>query len=196
MEVVEIDTSYPPADSGEERSEGLHLTDIVKSIEKDMGWDYKGKGFQDRELTMDLGFTWEQVLSTAHADRRQMIRPGEVEKDGITGSPDGIGPNPGLQDDDGDWLVEPSKEIILFEHKLTWKSSKNVMTSNWYYLTQGKSYCAMTGMKVVFWELVYLNGNYRGSGPLYRKCWVRFDDDEIKRNWEMIVTHAQEKGWL
>lgn len=196
MEIHNIDTPYPPADSGEPRSEGLHLTDIIKSIQAELGWDYKGKGFEDMQLTMDLGFTWEEVLSKAHADRRCMVRPGEVEKDGIIGSPDGVGPNPGLKDDEGNILVEPSNEVILFEHKLTWKSIKTPITDNWYYMTQGKAYCAMTGFSVCFWEAVYLMGNYKGSGPLYRKCWVRFTEDEIKHNWEMIVNHAQEKGML
>jgi len=188
---------YIPLGSGEPRSKGLHLTDVIRSIQEELGWAYKGKGFQDRDLTMDLGFVWEETLSRAWADRHPVvIRPGEVEKDGIIGSPDGLGPNPGLLNEEGNIIIKPSKKIIAHEYKLTWKSANKRIVDDWYYMTQGKSYCYMMGVDTCLWHVGYLMGDYKGSGPLYRQCYVRFEEQELWANWEMIINHAKEKEML
>ena len=62
MDVWQIDEEFPFKGSGVERTEGLHLTDILKKIEIDMGWEYKGLGFKNKWLTMEVGFMWESVL--------------------------------------------------------------------------------------------------------------------------------------
>lgn len=204
MEHFTLDADYVPLGSGEPRSLGLHLTDVIKSIEKEMGWNYQGKGFKDQWLTMDLGFVWEEVLSKAWSSRHHALspfhemifRPGEVEKDGIVGSPDSIGPMIGLIKSDGTVMVEPSPKPILYEYKLTWKSIKNSLLDNWYYATQAKAYCAMTSLTSCFWHVCYLMGDYKGSGPLYRQCYVEFTQAELDANWDMILSHAKEKGLL
>jgi len=196
MEHYILDTDYAPLGSGEQRSEGLHLTRVIYDIQKELGWDYKGEGFQDRDFTMDLGFVWEEVLSHSWALRHNAVRPGEVTKDGIIGSPDGMGPRHDVVTKTGEVKVPASKRIILYEYKLTWKSINHSVIDDWYYMTQGKSYCHMLGLKECIWHVGHLMGDYKGSGPLYRQCWVKFTDRELWNNWEMIVNHAQEKGWL
>lgn len=195
MDKYSVDCQFIPQGSGEERTEGVHLTQIIKSIEKELGWDYKGKGFDDIDLTMEIGFWWEDMLGKVMADRMAAFRPGEVVKDGIIGSPDGLGPFPGMADGEN-IILKPSKELILEEYKFTWKSCKKPPTDNWYYMTQGKSYCYMTGTTACLWRICYCNGNYKGSGPIYRECFVRFTEMELWQNWEMITSHAKEKGLI
>jgi len=196
MEIYTIDGNFVPQGSGEPRSKGLHLTTVIRSIEKELGWDYKGKGFEDQDLTMEVGFWWEDMIAMVMAERLSAGRPGEVVKDGIIGSPDAVGPNPGLITAEGKVLVKPSSEVILEEYKFTWKSSRNKITDDWYYVTQGKSYCYMCGLTKCLWRVCYCMGDYRGSGPIYRQCFVEFTEEELYLNWQMILGHAKEKGML
>lgn len=200
MESYTLDTDVIPLGSGEPRSKGLHLTDILKSIEHDMGWTHDP--FTDPWLTMDLGFVWEEQLSRSWADRQDRLghemifRPGEVKKDGIIASPDGIGPNVGIIKSDGTIIVKPSPRPTLYEYKLTWKSIRHRVVDNWYYVTQAKSYLHMTNLTECFWHIGYLMGDYRGSGPLYRQCYGEFTKEELDENWTMVISHAKEKGML
>ncbi len=62
MDCHVIDTPFLPIDSGVSRStDTLHLTTVIKAIQEDMGWGYKGAGFEDMGLTMSIGFLWEDV---------------------------------------------------------------------------------------------------------------------------------------
>ena len=195
MDYLQKDAEFIPLGSGEERSPGLHLTDIIKSLEDELGIGYKGDGFEDRFLTMEMGFWWEDVLERAWGDR-SAVRIGEVHMDGVAGSPDGVGPDPGFIDEDGIVLIEPSDEIILEEYKLTWKSAKMSLDKVWKYVTQVKAYCYMLGYNVAYFRAVYVFGYWNGKGPLYREARMGFSDKELKDNWSMLVNHAKEKGML
>jgi hypothetical protein len=59
-----------------------------------------------------------------------------------------------------------------------------------------KGYCYGVGVEQVKMAILYLNGDWKGSGPEYRGYHIRFTPLEIQENWEMILGHARRKGWL
>ena len=190
MDCRQIDAPFIPLDSGVPRSKDkLHVTTVMKAISEEMGWGYKGKGFEDIGLTMSIGFLWEDVLSLAYGNRLG-ARIGEVELDGIIGSPDGIG----LDDPEFEcdiWPKIDSGNVVLEEYKATWKGSKNSPIQDWYYVTQIMSYCTMLNLDTVIMHMVYLMGNYKGSGPQYRRARIVFNQYELQQNWDMILTAAK-----
>src|SRR5271168_4082721 len=110
-------TSYPDClrsqadEEGLTRSKGLHLTTIIRAIEQTI--KPKDEWCSEEELAFfgAGGFLWERVFSMCHADAvatSDIVRPGEFELDGITGSPD---------------LIRVS-DYTLIETKCCWKSQR------------------------------------------------------------------------
>ena len=179
-----IDEPFVQRGSGVPRSSGpgiVHASTIIHYIETKVGRGYKGKGFEDFALAGEVGFLWEDLLSLVLRDR-MAIRIGEVVLDGITCSPDGLGP-------DVEGYPEP---VVLEEYKCTWKSSRHPIDSQWYYMQQLKTYCKAVGVKVAVMRVLYLMGNYKGSGPQYRVFRFTFDQQEIDETWAMLVAHRDE----
>ena len=127
---------------------------------------------------MEAGYIWEEYLSLAYA-HRLAHRPGEVTLDGITGSPDGIAEDPFGE-----------AHIAVEEYKYTWRSARNLPSTVWWWMTQGKSYCHMMGTNVLILRVFYSQGDYSGSGPFPRMYWIGFEPEELLSNWRMITTHA------
>lgn len=166
------------------RSEGLHLSQIIKSICVEI--DPKRFKSESERLPwerFESGFTFERVLEHAFAARREGIfRPGEVEKDGVIMSPDGIDP--------ADWRLE--------EYKFTMMSSReapqHMKFVHWFW--QMKAYALALETTRARLRAMFLNGDYRGSGPQYFAWDVEFTEQELHENWAMLIQHARHKGWL
>jgi len=175
----------------------IHLSDVLNFMEsqhsytRDDAWNLK--------LTMSAGFIWEDVLSAALASQ-MALRPSEIVCDGIYLSPDGIGIDKDITDPEtGDLLVQGTGEITVEEYKFTWRSSvrregeflvENLPTDNWRYMAQVKSYCYAVGTNIAIMRILYINGDYRTTRPIYRVCRIVFDDTEIKNNWNLIKSNA------
>ncbi|KKN52296.1 hypothetical protein LCGC14_0613910 [marine sediment metagenome] len=178
----------PKTGSGEDRTMGggvIHLTDVIYSLEKAMGWEYRGH-WGEAQLTMNLGFVWEDVLEETLKER-ECVRPGEVWKDDIVGSPDGMEPDP-----------RGEAGLILTELKFTWKSSRQLPVDNWRYMTQVKSYCFMMDLNIVIMRIIHIMGNYKGGGPEYKVYRIVFTDAELRENWNMILKQRDRMlvdGW-
>lgn len=194
MEIVSEKMSWPTKGSGLPRSQAgdtgkLHLSDIAKFIEYKMQFGAKQKALNwDMVAAAEVGFLWEDLLSLVLADR-YAARLGEVEKDGIVGSPDGLN------------VYDPFWNSSLHneEYKATWRSTNKKPTDIWYWMTQFKSYCYMLNVDVTILRVLYLMGDYKGSGPIPMIYGLRFTDQELKENWKMILTHRDEmveKGFM
>ena len=187
MDVQYLNEKFPAKGSGLVRSDAnvtgkYHLTDVIHYIEHTMGWSYSGNWKADMWVTMEVGFIWEDALTAAFANR-MAVRLDEIELDGIVGSPDGIGDDP-----------LPSVlagTMALEEYKCTWKSSRKDVTDkrHWNWHVQTKSYCYMLSVNVVVMRILYLMGNYRGSGPQYVTVRIEYTDEELIENWAMIISH-------
>lgn len=181
MEIIRSeDLPYPVIGSQLPRSDDRpHLTDILKRIGREFKLvpEYSSDSGWELPLAAEIGFMWEEVLSRVMADRMCKVwRPGEVEKDGIVGSPDGIGPDP-----------EGLSPMVLEEYKVTWRSSKNPPTAEWRWMAQVKGYCAMLDLTTVIMRIVYICGDYRGKGPTYRETRIEFTPYEIGEHWKLIT---------
>lgn len=133
---------------------------------------------EDEEAMMQFekGYLWEVALSRAFGEKAA-IRIGEVERDGIIGSPDGIN-----YDDDGEMFVE--------EYKATTFSSNRTPDSIWTWMMQVKGYCAMLGTVKAVMRVLYLCGNYHPLVPQYVAVEYTFTQTEIDENWACIVNQA------
>ncbi len=186
MIITPIDEQFVPKGSGLPRSEGLHISDVLWDILCILERNPAGCTW-DMDLTREPGFIWEEALSRSFAARNAPVfRPKELRVDGIYMSPDGIGPDPAE--------VLP---LVLEEYKCTWKGMlKHKIEHNWYWLQQSKCYCYGLGLTVVVFRILYLMGDYRGSGPQYRVIRIEWTQTEIEETWAMVLDHAKERGWL
>lgn len=199
MKVQELDNSaYPECLMGTpvtgtvgrpERSDTLHLSTIYKDMEETMFQNRVRKG----EVTEDElawygagGFLWEHVYGMAHREaleREDLVRPGEMYLDGITGSPDLV--------DLINWrLIE-----LKFRWMSAWKFDQ-LEKYFWLELVQVKGYCKMAGMNEAELWVFFVNGDYRPPRPNVRGNLLTFSDQEIDESWGVILQHARRKGWL
>lgn len=140
-------------------------------------------GWPDEELgnAGQIGRIWEHVLARELAQAglggENVIRPGEIECDGIVGSPDG---------------VDPMDEAIV-EYKATWKSSrKPVLEIAPWYKWQVLAYCYMVGWTKVRLYVLYVNGDYKPPMPQVRGWRYEFSEGEVRSNWQMILRQKED----
>lgn len=171
-----------------ERSPGLHASRIIKDIM--IGIDPKrfnrGEGEPPLEYVVP-GLLFESMLEreAAHflAKSGKLMRPGEIERDGITCTIDGI--------DTDLWVVH--------EYKLTWMSSRGAVGDRkfWHWIVQIKTYCYLMDTLSAMLHALFVNGDYReGRKPQVLSWSLNFTKIELNDNWQMLIMHARSKGWL
>lgn len=194
MQIEQIEEHFAPVERGwrsDARETGkIHLSDIAKFIDYKMGLSKPIKAVDwDMVLAAQVGFLWEDVLSDAYG-ANYAARIGEVERDGVVCSPDGVGVFEN---------VVTAALVVNEEYKATWKSLRNPPEDNWYWMCQFKSYCYVLNVNTTILRVLYINGDYRGSGPVYRVFKIVFTDQELAENWQMILNHRDEmveKGFM
>lgn len=176
MEIEELGDLLPIIGSGLPRAEGLHLTQIIGYINDQIN-PYTGKGFLNPELTMEAGFIWERALENAFGERIGK-RLNDLECDGIFCNPDGLGYDP-----------LDGKTPAVEEYKCTWRSMKRCPTEDMKWMMQVKAYCHVLGTTVAVMHVLYLMGDYKGSGPQGRTFRIEYTQEEIDDNWQVILDH-------
>lgn len=187
MQMAIEDVKWPKTLFPEEkRGEGLHLGEVIRSLMNRAGIGYgnpkSGGGFNDMQLTAEIGLLWEDVLALVMRNK-YANRPGQIQSDDIWMSPDGIGPDP---------LGEVP--LVLEEYKAAWKSTRSTPDENFSYMTQIKSYSRAVGTNVAIMRIFHVMGDYKGSGPIYRVARFVFTDRELEENWEMILKEKERMG--
>lgn len=188
MEILHSDSTerFIALGSGVVRTEGVHMTNMIRRVMARMGTSKNAPGW-DMNIASEVGFLWEDIWSRVFADRF-VVRLDEQVLDGVMCSPDGVETDPGWIDEDGKVIIEPNPDkIILDEYKCTWKSNRNLPTDDFYYMSQAKGYCKVMSTDTVIMRILYLMGDYKGSGPSYREARITFDEMEIENNWQMIL---------
>jgi hypothetical protein len=171
-------------DPGPPRSEGLHVSTIIQSMLRDMDAKKYGSD-QDKAkqaLFWQWGFAFERVMERAFAENRiDVLRPGELEMDGVYLTPDGVSLDDGAND----------------EIKVTWRSPKGFPYDQkwWNYITQFKAYCRVLGTNTVRVRKLYAVGDM-GRLPSHEAWELTFTNDEIEKNWQLLLRHAKQKGML
>ena len=175
MKITEIDEEMPTLGSSNfTRSPGIHLSDVLRSLNKTLNRTKTSDW--DMDPTRAVGLLWEEVLNRAFADSLGE-RCGEICKDGVIMTPDGFHVE--------DWELE--------EAKATWRSMNRELTdpSFWDWFAQMKAYCYATGTQVARLRVLWVAGDYRGSGPKYQRYRVEFTENELNDNWQMLMNHKK-----
>jgi len=184
MQIRVINEDFPQTvfRQDHERSDGLHLSQIIRGLDFDFNpATYNAGNTWDLNSAAQIGVFWEEALSYAYA-KTFAADIGEIEKDGIYMTPDGLN-----CDDNG---------LIVEEYKAAWTSSKKKPWEVFRYRVQLQCYCHTLEIPRGMWRVLYVNGNYKGSGPQYRVYEVEWDERELEECWEMVVNYAKSKGWL
>lgn len=186
MRVVELpvnvaDLAHISEEQLQVRSTGLHVSQIIRHILLTSGLEEKSDFTEDDlDIMAIVGRLWEQMLANALFKPPRYQRPGEIEKDGIFGSPDAV-------DCDGHRLME---------FKVTWKSSSRAIESFFKYMVQVKAYCHMLGLTECDLYVFFVCGNHRPPIPTAGegiKAWrLEFSPHELKDCWRMLVENGKE----
>ena len=169
-----------------ERPAGLHVSQIIKSLCQHL--DPVTYGQPMDMVKVDMGLKFEEVLETAFASgASSTFRPDPIlVPPGIWCSPDGVDP------EISPWAVE--------EFKLTWYSASKDCPQHpvyWPWLVQIKAYCHALETRYAKLWVLHINGDYKPPRPWPPKVMgLEFSAMEIAENWSMLVTHAQQRGWL
>ncbi len=167
-----------------------HVTQIIRGVLKELGRTKHAEGW-DMAIAAEVGFLWEDIVSHFFAER-MVHRPGEIELDGIVLSPDGLCPDPGFGDLE---LFPPNpNKLVVEEYKATWRSMKRKPTDDLYWMCQAKAYCYVLGLDMIDYHILYIMGDYRGSGPQYRTARIVYSQEELVNNWAMILENKERHG--
>jgi len=129
-------------------------------------------------LQFEKGYLWEVALGLAFAEKAA-VRPGEVELDGIIGSPDGI------------CRVPDAESIYVEEYKCTALSAESTPASNWKWLMQTKGYCKMLGVRKCIFRVLHHVAIMRDPANAYAPWELVFTQDELDENWQAILNHKR-----
>ncbi len=168
------------------RSPGVHVQAINKALgvaagklSSDADEDYPFERFTEEcyPLMPALGVAWEELRASLYSEDELLWQPGELERDGIFGTHDGL------------WMGEEATGI--WECKQTTKRLQPI-TECWLYLKQGLSYCAMSGLSHVLYDVCFLLGDYtRPYQPVGTQTLVEFTEKEISSWWAVILKTAK-----
>ncbi len=132
-----------------------------------------GKEISDEtRMQFEKGWLWEVALSRAFGEK-SAHRPGEIELDGIVGSPDGVN-----VDDKGECFVE--------EYKCTAYSPDKPITDHWRWMAQVKAYCKMVGATKCVFRVLHLR-----FVPVYKVWELVFSQRELDENWEALLNQSK-----
>lgn len=197
---------------GNERSRHahqVHVTDILNYMDDVLygtksDADFESDGWDSAALC-EAGFTYERMLEMAWVDRLG-VRCGEIEREDIVGSPDGVRFDPEA------YHPLPSyKPWVIEEYKFSWQASDKAFVQDqagtflkpkWQrFINQAKSYCVLWGdgseCNRVLYRILFVCGDYKKErGAQYKEFLVEFTEQELKDWWgkmKMIRDRILEK---
>lgn len=160
------------------RTAGTHVSSIINAIAVNIGRRDNDFSRADLDAFAVLGRIFEHVLAQTILRPPRYVRPGELECDGIIGSPDAV----------------DTEDPAVVEIKVTWKSSLRCIEDFREYWWQIKSYCWMLGVTRARLYVLYVCGDWRPPVPQWR-CWeVTFTDLELRENWMMMVNNMPKES--
>lgn len=179
------------ADRLNPRTEGLHISQIYHDINVTVG-RLKANKFDEEQMKeyQNMGFLWEHTVGEAlrvSLESDVVVRPGEIIRDGIIGSPD----------------LFDLRNGRLKETKATYKSFRRMgedagglAKDFWIWKVQMMGYCHMIRTDECELIALFINGNYAPPAPMTRSWLISFTGREMQDNWSMITGHARKRGWL
>lgn len=153
------------------RSERIHLTSIIHAMETTIA-ETEGRVTDATRMQFEKGWLWEVALSRAFGEKAA-IRPGEVECEGIVGSPDGV-------------VYEGGVPVCVEEYKCTALSSAKRPSDVWRWMAQVMGYCYMLGVVWARFRVLHLS-----FVPEYRVWDITFTQRELDENWSALLAQKQ-----
>lgn len=198
-----IPTTLQPPQSRHPRSEGVHVSSIIKCIAAQNGIlkteqlnelslvDAGGEAWwtslrQEDQLRISIGLAWEEWYIPHIGD--VVDHPGEMQVDGIFMTHDG---------ESLDTILTPKGQqsiLALHEVKATYKSRKTVgnLETQFMWLSQCKAYCKGLGTTVAYIHVLFLCGDYKYPITPQLVVWrIEFTALEIEDNWELMTDYVR-----
>lgn len=160
------------------RSAGLHVSEIISDICIRLGYlEPRDDPMQPEWAEFGNAFEHAHIQRLCLHSPDRYVQPGEVEKDGIFGTPD---------------LIDCLKPYRVVEIKAPWISAKWTPGTQkfWRYEIQVKAYCEMMEVGTGELHVYHVNGRYAGGGPEYRAWRREFTKRELAENWRMLRKHG------
>lgn len=182
------------------RSPGVHVQSVNRALgiaagrlsdSDDDSFPFERMTDEVYPLMMALGVGWEELRASMYPEERLIWQPGELERDGIYGTPDGLilnqQPLVGGCYDVGWDPYEPED----WECKQTTKKVQSIKEC-WLYLKQGLSYYAMGGPRRTRYEICWVLGDYsKPYQPIATSTLVEFTEQEREAWWKIVVEAAK-----
>lgn len=186
-----LDAQHTARARGGERTEGIHVSELIRDLQNKVTHKGKRKSFADlsheerRRMGnyTSMGWAFEIVIERAlrevwsdlfRGDERY-VKTGELFFEGVVGTPD--------------WLDTYDASVIEF--KATWRSSRRDIARDFVsWLWQIKAYCKMLCTTTARLYVFFVNGDYRESGPQLKAFALNFTQAEIDDNWFMLQQHV------
>lgn len=191
-----VSAMWNPETTEHPRSPGLHLTDIIYPMMKELGEtpDRPDLTTKDLEGYRSIGFLWERILTDALmkkavADREkdknldwQLFRPGEIEFEKVFMTPDAA--------------IVDYTGMTLEEWKATYTSSKRPIENKKQWWMQIMAYLKGLGLNKANVRVLHVCGNWSPPIPCIRLYQATFNQREIDENWMAIKNYGRKLGLL
>jgi|WetSurMetagenome_2_1015567.scaffolds.fasta_scaffold10394_8 hypothetical protein len=166
------------------RSPGVHVQAVNRALgvaagqlsdSDDADFPFERMTEKVYPLMMALGCGWEEFMVSLWPEGELIWQPGELERDGLFGTYDGL------------VLTDPP---AIWECKRTTKKVQSIAHC-WMYVKQGLTYCAMSGLRRVHYDVLWVLGDYsRPYQPIATQILVEFEDKECEAWWGNVVRQA------
>lgn len=200
------------------RSEGIHVSAVLRSIAAETGIlkldtaanlsliEVGGNEAWWEQLTpvdrlrISIGLAWEEWY-IPQLDG-VIDHPGEMFVDGIYMTHDGESLDTVLSSGarvPRDMVVAGMAVrhvLCLHEVKATYKSTKTVgeLLTQWLWLAQTKAYCKALNTLVAYLHVLFLCGDYKYPITPQLKVWrITYTQAEIDENWELITDYVKHR---
>jgi hypothetical protein len=120
-------------------------------------------------------------------------QPGEWERDGVFGTPDGVGrcwvKHVDMEKLGSDRMMRKESVSCVEEFKLTWKSlrKRQDITKETGWIWQVMAHCFVLGHEYGRLHVVWVNGDYAPPAPVYMRYTLRFQRAELYQFWENVI---------
>jgi hypothetical protein len=196
--------------ASDDRPVGVHLSQVLHGIEQATGKRRDSKRIEDMDkreraeffARTEMGFIWEEMASRYFKPRMLLRRSAEVRDyepqpscwhDGIWLTPDGI-------DCDEDPCVLDEFKATTMSIGRMFRALQNgpegIETEFWRWCAQIKGYLRATGLVRARLFVLWMVGDWAGSGPRVTTHLLEWTEEEINANWRMVTESAKGMGLI
>lgn len=198
---IPVTLELPPSLSP--RSEGIHVSSIIRCIATETGilkpeWAEELSLSDTRSITdpvavlrISIGLAWEEFYISRILEKEGIVdHPGEMECDGIYLTHDAESLSVIITD------KKKIHAVVIHEIKATYKSVKTVrdLRDQWMWMAQVKAYCKAAGTRFAQMHVLFLCGDYTYPiKPMLCRWSIEFTQAELDSNWELLTDYRDHR---